>query len=209
MATSRKIRSLDELAAIGRQERAAMGKEKWQAHKNELLLKFLKEQAEFAKWMGNYTTGPEARARVELGEQLQALKDNATINKSEVCLEILDAVTWCLDLNWAGKDAMAVLRPLHKQTAQEDGRQARKESREQQLADKAANEAKCFAWLSQRHAEAMDRDYAMRLGERMAKTFGVGITSARRIVTQYRKQNQIAIEGSTTKRKRRLRTTDA
>ena len=99
-------------AAPARKARADMGEKKWALYvteQNELSARILnKTKREFDDFMKS----PERAARDALAHGLNKLKNNIAIKKSGACLELLDALIWCLKHKWWAKDSEALLQPI-------------------------------------------------------------------------------------------------
>ena len=109
---TKKKNSLVDLLARAKSARAAMGEKKWAI--------YVKEQQEIAaqsliqtkREFDKFINSPEHAARDALELGLNELKTNAVIQKSETCIEALDALIWCVKYGWWAKDSEALLRPI-------------------------------------------------------------------------------------------------
>lgn len=68
--------------------------------------------SEFAATIRMIVTSPEFAAREELRAQLEALKQNDVIRRSESCVSLLDALSECVNLSGARTDVASLIEPL-------------------------------------------------------------------------------------------------
>ena len=109
---TKKKKNLFDLFALARAARTAMGEEEWAIYVKEQkeldVHSFIQTKREFDHFMSS----PEPAARDALEHGLNELKTNAAIQKSDTCIEALDALIWCVKHNWWARDSEALLRPI-------------------------------------------------------------------------------------------------
>ena len=109
---NKKKKSPVDLFAIARSARASMGEEKWASYVKEQkelnAQSFIQTKLE----LDHFMSSPEPAARDALEHGLNELRINAVIQKSDTCIEALDALIWCVKHNWWARDSSALLKPI-------------------------------------------------------------------------------------------------
>lgn len=107
-----KKRSLADLFERTRAARAAMGEAKWDAYQLEQRAIAAESLARIKREFDDFMKSPEVAARDALEHWLNELKNNATIQQSDTCIEALDAFLYCVTSNWGVRDSEALLWPI-------------------------------------------------------------------------------------------------
>lgn len=109
--TKKKNKSAD-LFALAKSARSSMGEEEWAIYvtkqKEFVAQSLIQTKREFDEFMSS----PEPAARDALEHGLNELKIDPAIQKSETCLEALDALLYCVTNGWWARDSGALLTPI-------------------------------------------------------------------------------------------------
>jgi len=108
----KKKRSLADLFKKTQAARAAMGEAKWAAYQLEQRAIAAESLTRIKREFDDFLKSPEVAARDALEHGLNELKNNATIQQSDTCIEALDAFLYCVTYNWGVRDSEALLWPI-------------------------------------------------------------------------------------------------
>lgn len=103
---------LADLIESARKHRAEIGEEAWARMQEQGNIQLQAQIAKTAEWLKEFGESSEHKAREALQHRLDEILGDPIIRQSETCIEVVEAVLYCVKYNWGAKDSEAMLRPI-------------------------------------------------------------------------------------------------